>query len=129
MSGAPIPAELQRFVLLAIPSVPYLEALLMLRADPARAWDAALVAKRLYLSEPSAGALLAELGQAQMVRGAPGQPGQFQYHVASPVVAELVEQLAILYPRNLIGISNLIHSKSSKKAQQFVDAFILRRDT
>ncbi|UUZ48593.1 hypothetical protein LP420_38820 [Massilia sp. B-10] len=54
MSGAPIPAELQRFVLLAIPSVPYLEALLMLRADPARAWDAALVAKRLYLSEPSA---------------------------------------------------------------------------
>lgn len=128
MSAEPIPDDVQRFVLLAIPSVPYLEALLLMRSSPDRHWNAREVGQRLYLSEAVGALLLAELGAAATISADPRQPDQFRYQPQSEQQALLIERLAGIYARNLVGVSTLIHSKTGKKAQQFVDAFILRRD-
>jgi hypothetical protein len=128
MSAAPIPDDVQRFVLLAIPSVPYLEAMLLMRSAPDRHWNAREVGQRLYLSDAAAALLLADLGAAGTISADPCQPDQFRYQPQSEQQALLIERLAGIYARNLVGISTLIHSKTGKKAQQFADAFILRRD-
>ena len=63
-----LPQDLRRFILTSIPSVPYLEALLLLRAEPQRSWSAAEAARRLYLPEQRGTELLTELVSAGVVR-------------------------------------------------------------
>lgn len=124
---APIPEETQRFILLAIPSVPYLEALLLLRGTPQLSWDAAQVARRLYLHEKGAQGLLDQLHAADVVTAVGDGGGSFCYAPHSEHMRSMIDGLAEIYSRNLIGVSNLIHSKANAKARQFADAFIFRK--
>ncbi|HEU4371943.1 MAG TPA: hypothetical protein VFS02_00540 [Telluria sp.] len=128
MNAPPIPDDVQRFVLLAIPSVPYLEALLLMRSSPQRQWDASAVAQRLYLSEKVTAALLVELNDAGLADADAETAGQYRYRPQSEELAALTNRLAAIYATNLVGVSNLIHSKINKKAQRFVDAFVLRKE-
>ena len=41
----------------------------------------------------------------------------------------MIDQLAEIYAKNLVEVTNLIHSKIGKRAQQFADAFKWRKDT
>lgn len=120
--------ELRRFVLTSIPSVPYLEAILLLRSDPEGLWDAPLVARRLYLGERQAHELL-----VQLVAGGIAQPEvpaspRYRYQPASAELAARLDALAAAYAANLMGVTDLIHSRIDKRAQQFADAFRLRKD-
>ena len=54
MTQTPVPDEVRRFVLTSVPSVPYLEALLLLRAGGDQPWDALRVSRRLYIGEAQA---------------------------------------------------------------------------
>lgn len=120
-----ISEEMQRFILLAIPSVPYLEALLLLRSAPALAWDAAQVARRLYSNEKAAQGLLDQLHAAGVIEAA--DAGSFRYAPQGVHLRPMIDQLAAIYARNLIGVTNLIHSTTNIKARQFADAFVFRK--
>jgi hypothetical protein len=61
MTREPIPEDVRRFILTSITSVPYLEAMLLLRNEPARSWDHGSVAQRLYISEKAAAEPLSDL--------------------------------------------------------------------
>lgn len=130
MENVPFPEDLRRFVLTSIPSVPFLEALLLLRANPTQQWHAASLAGRLYVRERTAQALLEELSRAGMV--APCEPPAhdcYQYQPSSPQLRERIDALADLYSRHLVEVTVLIHSSLDRKAQQFADAFKLRKDS
>jgi hypothetical protein len=126
----PIPEALRRFILTAIPSVPFLEALLLLRADAGRSWLGAEVATRLYVRERTALGLLEQLCEAGMARsdGNADAPA-WRYEPATPATGQLVDGLAELYSRQLVQVTTLIHAKLDRKAQQFANAFTLRRDS
>jgi hypothetical protein len=49
---------------------------------------------------------------------------------ASTELRELVDQLAIYYPRNLIEVTNMIHAKAkaTSRVQMFADAFKFNKD-
>jgi len=130
MSDQPIPEDVRRFVLTSVPSVPFLEALLLLRADPDQSWDSALLASRLYIRERVASELLADLHTAGMARRcAPPAAGACCYGPGSDLLRERIDRLADVYARHLVEVTHLIHSSLERKAQQFADAFRLRRDT
>ena len=61
MTASHIPDDVRRFLLGAIPSVPHLEALLLVRAEPDEPWTAARLARRLYVDENGAARLLRDL--------------------------------------------------------------------
>lgn len=126
-TGTGISDDVRRFVLTSIPSVPYLEALLLLRNETAVAWDAARLARRLYLSEKAADTLLTELHAAGML----DRQDDMLYHYApaSPELQQMIDALAASYAAHLVEVTNLIHSKTGKKAQQFADAFMWRKDS
>ena len=128
MSLPPISDDVQRFILLAIPSVPYLEALLLMRSLPDRTWDSIHIAQQLYLSDTVGAGLLTELMATGVVSADQRQSGRYRYRPQSEQLARKLDLLAAIYAKDLIGVSNLIHSKSRKKAQQFVDAFVLRKE-
>jgi hypothetical protein len=130
MEKVPFPEDLRRFVLTSIPSVPFLEALLLLRANPAQQWHAATLAERLYVRERTAAALLDDLWRAGMCVPCDAPPGDcYQYQPSSPQLRERIDALADLYSRQLVEVTVLIHSSLDRKAQQFADAFKLRKDS
>lgn len=128
MDRAPIPDDVKRFVLLSIPSIPYLEAMLLLRTEMARIWTSSEVAQRLYMSERSANDLLVQLRHSGIVAEISPSPALYCYEPNSDELARAIDKLAVTYAGNLVGITNLIHSKTSKKAQQFANAFIWKKE-
>lgn len=124
-----IPDEVSRFILLAIPSVPYLEATLLLRRDTNRLWDYKQIARHLYLSDKTAQVLLAELHAGGIVIIADPELLLYRYHPQSGELEQMISRVAHAYSRDLIGVTNLIHSKPGKKAKLFADAFIWRKES
>jgi len=121
--------EIRRFILTSIPSVPYLEAILLLRSEPGTAWDAPLVARRLYIGERQAAEVLEQLSAAGIARHDDDAPGPYRYHPSTAELGERLDQLADAYATNLVAVTDLIHSRIDKRAHQFADAFRLRKDT
>lgn len=129
MNRSPIPEDLRRFILTSIPSVPYLEALLLLRADPGQRWTSEMLAGRLYTSERTAQGLLDELCRSGLAAPCPGPDAHlYCYAPSSQALRERVDGLADLYARHLVDVTHLIHSTLDRKAQLFADAFRLRKD-
>ncbi|MFD2366564.1 hypothetical protein [Pseudoduganella sp. GCM10020061] len=118
-----IPDDVRRFVLTSIPSVPHLEALLLLRATPGE-WPSARVAERLYISDKAAEKLLADLCASAMLHC---DDDTYRYAPESTLMADTIDNVARAYSQNLVAMTNLIHSTVERKAHQFADAFNLRK--
>ncbi|MGZ8293292.1 MAG: hypothetical protein ACXWVG_09630 [Telluria sp.] len=130
MTQQAIPEDIRRFVLTSIPSVPHLEALLLLRGA-GDAWDHAVLAERLYIGEKAAAALMEELCRAGMCAVETSGAGvpRYRYHPSSDFLRTTIDSLAEFYARHLVEITHLIHSRLDRKAQQFADAFKWRKDS
>ncbi len=127
MRRAELAPELRRFIFTSIPSVPYLEAVLLLRAEPGRIWSAADVARRLYLPEQQAAGLVENLLGAGLARA--DLDGAVRYAPSTEELASMMDALAARYTIDVVGVSDLIHSRSDRKAQQFADAFLWKKDS
>lgn len=128
MAQPAIPEDIRRFVLTSIPSVPHLEALLLLRGTPGP-WTTAAVAERLYLGEKPASSLLDDLCQSGMASVSSATPPLYQYQPVTEFLRTTIDSLADFYARQLVEVTHLIHSKHDRKAQQFADAFKWRKDS
>jgi len=124
MTAAMIPGDVRRFLLATIPTVPHLEALLLLRGR-GDAWTLPQLCSRLYVDAGTATALLEDLAAAGLV--ATGDDS-VRYAPVDAEVAATVDALAALYARQTVAIAELIHSSSDRKAQRFADAFRLRKE-
>lgn len=124
MPGLTIPDDARRFLLGVIPSVPHLEALLLLRGNPVP-WAIVQLASRLYVDAATAGALVEDLAIAGL---ATCSAEVCQYTPADAATAATVDAVAGLYARRTVAIAELIHSTSDRKALRFADAFRLRKE-
>ena len=122
---SPIPDDVHRFVLTSVPSVPFLEAMLMLRAHADRSWSASEVAQRLFVSTALGEELIAQLRDAGLA--VPGEADQSVRWNAGTPVAAMVDKLAQVYAVNVVDVTELIHSRQERRALQFADAFRLRK--
>ncbi len=129
MGRAELSDNVRRFILTSVPSVPYLEALLLLRTDPKVGWDVRRLAMRLYVAERQAAEVLTVLTAAGVAQGeVQGDTTLIRYAPATDELRERLDALAQAYTTNLVDVTALIHSRIDKRAQQFADAFRLRKD-
>lgn len=132
MSRPELPADLRRFIVTSIPSVPYLEAVLLLRSEPDPGWSASQMARRLYLPEADAAALLEAAVASGLARAgdpaATGGGGRYRFEPATPELEKVVARLASHYSVDMVAVAELIHSRVDKRAQQFADAFRWRKE-
>jgi hypothetical protein len=128
MTDEAIPEHVRRFILTSAPSVPYLEAMLLLRRDTREPWDSARLAQRLYVSGKIAEQLLVDLCAAGLLVITDQDPPRYCYQPVSEELRQMIDRVAVVYARNMVEVTHLIHSTTSKKAQQFADAFKLRKD-
>lgn len=104
-----------------------LELLLLLHANPGRAWSAADVAQELRIDPAWAGGQLGELVAHALIAPAAEDPRAFRY--VSTSLDATVAQLARDYAERRVTIITLIFSKPVDKLRSFADAFRLRKDT
>jgi hypothetical protein len=123
-----IPDDARAFLLQRIDSIAQLEALLLLRTNPALTWDAEALAKRLYISVQETAAILHHLQVNGFLVAAKDASGVYQYQPASPDLAHMVDRIAELYAKYLIPVTQLIHTKPLTRVQEFADAFKLKKD-
>lgn len=121
------PAELRAFIAQHIESLAQLEALLRLRKDREQSWDAAGLAREIYITEDMAAGIVADLERRGFVERAPDPP-TFRYVPANPDFDRLLDQLETLYQQRRVAVITEIYSNPTKKVQTFADAFRLRRD-
>jgi hypothetical protein len=129
MPRDPIPDEVRRFILTSIPSVPFVEAMLLFMARPGVAIEARDIARSLYVGESAALEIVQLLRAAHIVQPAAAAPPSHRYAPASPELERMLGQVAAFYAKDLIGVTDLIHSRAGRKAQQFADAFKLRKES
>ncbi|MBL8848877.1 MAG: hypothetical protein JNG89_04305 [Planctomycetaceae bacterium] len=128
MSRDGLPDEIRRFILTSIVSVPYLEAMLLMRNEPDEPWDAVRLARRLYMDDARTGELLALLLQAGVLSVADAAVPSYCYAPATVELRSVIDRLAEHYRSHLVEVTNLIHMTTNRRAQQFADAFRLRKE-
>lgn len=123
-----IPDDLRRFVLTSIPSVPFLEAMLLFHTEPPDGLDRLEVARRLYVPPQKAQDLIDTLVEAGIVVSHERLEGWFCYRPRDEELRATIDALAQAYQRSLIEITDLIHDPTRKNAHRFANAFKLRKD-
>lgn len=122
-----IPADTQRFILANIESVAEVEALLLLRSAPEQAWSAPALAQRLYIDPLQTADILKQLTDRQfLIRDS--VEATYRYQPGSAELRKGIDRLAQVYSTHLIAVSELIHSKSRSRVQEFANAFRIRKD-
>lgn len=122
-----IPDDVAQFVIDKIDSVAELEALLLLRNAPDCEWTARELSNRLYLGVKDAVAILAALSAKGLAFCKSGDYGAYKYQPGSPEIGQMVDRLCEIYSKEIVPVTNLIHSKSKTRVQEFADAFKLRK--
>lgn len=125
--GDALPDDLRRFILTSVPSVPFLEALLLLRGRPDQAWPVAEVARALYVPEATAEGVAQALREVGLVEAEAAGARRLRYRPRDAALAAMVDRLAEAYRVDLIGVTRLIHDRVQKNATRFADAFRLRK--
>lgn len=122
-----IPEDVKQFILDKIDSVAELEGLLLISRNPETEWSTEALAGRLYASQQQTEAVLMHLHSLGFLIVKKGESVSYSYQPGSPKLAEMVDRVAEAYAKYLVPVTNLIHSKSQTKVQQFADAFKLRQ--
>lgn len=121
----PIPDRIRRFIATSVPSVPWVEALLILREPPLRAWNCASLAARLYVGPARSQELLEALAAAGIAR----REGTADFLYAPPeALAPILDEFALLYATQLVEVTEIIHNSVDRRAVQFADAFRIRKE-
>jgi len=113
-----------QFLLDEIDSVPHLEALLLLWRKRPQLWTVEEVARALYVRDDIALVILRELESKHLV----AKSAQCYIYDSNVSRDKLIEALDSIYRRELVRISNLIHSKASPSVRAFARAFRLKKD-
>jgi len=116
--------EVDRFILDEIDSVPHIEALLILWNNRPKACIVDELAGLLYLPEDRTRQILEDLRQRSLVVS--GESGD-SYNPAYPR-DHLLADVDRIWRRELVRVSNLIHSKAPPAVREFARAFRFRKD-
>ncbi len=124
-----IPAEL-RSIILRLPSIPYLEAIVLLHRSPSQVWRSETLATRLYVTKRTALHIMTYLCSSGICLHNDGRKDEVIYQPEPESLKNLISNLVDYYAKNLIEVTNLIHAnnQSQEKAQEFANAFIWRND-
>lgn len=122
------PNELKLFISQYIESLAQMESLFLIRQNPQRSWDAAQIAKALYISPEMSASMLDELHRSGFLARDPSADPCYRYQPSDPEADRLLSELSDYYQARRVAVITEIYSKPVNKVQTFADAFLLRKD-
>ena len=129
MSGeTPNREQIDRFIVDEIDSVPQLEALLLVWNSRPKEWTSDGIARALYVSPDVAQDILRRLVQRRLIAEVSANSGLYVLRLESVEREQLLASLDVVYRRELVRVSNMIHSKASRAVRDFASAFRFKKD-
>lgn len=119
--------KVRAFVVEHVSSVAQLELLLLLRSEPSKSWTAANAAREFGLSVEMTGPMLVGLCRSGLTSASTGAEPEYNYAPKTPALANLVEQLALVYQERRVRLIELIYASPEDRLRSFADAFDLRK--
>jgi hypothetical protein len=123
-----ISEEIQRFLVDRIDSIAELETVLFLREHRDRSWSCSSVADRIYSGEEVTAGLLVKLMNKGLLTADGMTPASFRYAPRSQEVARLLDQLAEVYAKYLVPVTDLVHKKSRRNIEGLAEAFKFKKE-
>jgi predicted ArsR family transcriptional regulator len=122
--------RVDQFILEQIESVPHLEALLLVWNRRPHEWSAGEMAAALYIVPEEADKILQELVQRDLIASHTDANGvsHFLYGPQSEANDKLLQDLDLIYRRELVRVARMIHSKASPAVRDFARAFRFKKD-
>lgn len=117
MAKKPIPRAVRRLIMKHLPTVPHLEALMLLHASAPASWSAADLAQRLYVPAAAAREVLGALRRAGLLAGG-ATAARYWFAPQEAALAAQADQLALLYSSHLVEMSLLIHARLERMARE-----------
>ncbi|HEX8711884.1 MAG TPA: hypothetical protein VF730_08430 [Terracidiphilus sp.] len=127
-AGDPIHEQVDRFIVEEIDSVPQLEALLLFWNNRPKVWSCESMAKALYVSPDVSRDILRHLAQRRLITEVQGDTEQFALNADSQEKQHLLASVDAIYRRELVRLSNMIHSKASRGVRDFANAFRFKKE-
>ncbi|MGH9599188.1 MAG: hypothetical protein ACRD27_04955 [Terracidiphilus sp.] len=111
-----------------IDSVPQLEALLLVWNSRPKEWTSESMGRALYVPADVAEEILRRLANRRLIAEVAGHTGQYVVLAESDEREQLLASLDTVYRRELVRVSNMIHSKASRGVRDFASAFRFKKD-
>ena len=113
-----------RRLIASLPSIPHLEAILLMRRS-GTSWQPLQLAQRLYLSTERTSGILADLAGARICTMEGDADPTCRYAPSTAELDTLIASLERYYSQNLIEVTNMIHAslRRHSRIQEFADAF------
>lgn len=127
-AGDPDRQQVDRFIVDEIDSVPQLEALLLFWNNRPKVWSAESMARALYVSPEVSRDILRHLAQRHLIAEIEGTAGDFALNTDSEEKQQLLASIDEIYRRELVRISNMIHTKASRAVRDFANAFRFKKE-
>ena len=124
----PLSKEVDRFILQEMPTVPHLEALLLVWNSRPKEWTVEEMAKALYVAPAAAHSILQRLAWRELLTAGSANPESYRYESSSSKRDSLIEAVDAAYRRDLVRISKMIHSAATPALRDFADAFRFKKD-
>src|SRR5687768_3173404 len=97
MAPSPIPEPLRRFILTSVPSVPFVEAMLLFRSNREAVVDTGFVARGLYIADSQAAHVVRQLVSARIVEPVGDPQRGHRYAPGTTELAAHLDALASFY--------------------------------
>jgi hypothetical protein len=123
MTQEELTEDLRRLIF-SIPTIPHLEAILLMRRG-GEPWVPQRLAQRLYLPVERTAGILADLAAGQICSVSDGASALYHYAPSTVELDGLVASLERYYGQNLIEVTNMIHAslRRHSRIREFADAF------
>ncbi len=122
-----IPDDLRAFVATELGSIWAIELLVLLRADPGRAWSTDELVRELRASAMVLGELLPRFKKLGLVETR--DVGRWNWHPASPELEKLAEGIAKAYATTPLALIKAFAQQSRSQIHLLANAFKLKDDT
>jgi hypothetical protein len=109
-TDAAIAADVGNFISRCIDTVPHLEGLLLLWKSAPQRWTESDIAARIYVTPDVARQVVRDLEQRQLLTHHLDPSSSYSFNPQSDA-ASLLPCLARVYCKNLVAVTQLIHSK------------------
>jgi predicted ArsR family transcriptional regulator len=121
-------SRVDAFITEQIDSVPHLEALLLLWNTRPKHWSIDEMSESLYVDPEITKQILSDLVQRDLITVAGDNTALYFCAPKTDEVEKLFQDVDRTYRRELVRISQMIHSKASAAVRDFARAFRFKKD-
>lgn len=120
--------NVKKFIQTYVSSIPYVEAILLIRSDDKKNWSITDVSQRLFIDDKTVEPIIKQLIKAKIIITDPKLSYLYKYSPDNEDIKMVIDELSVCYSAHLVEVTNLIYSNIEQNASKLSKGFMWRDD-